>query len=79
MWLGGCMNALIEPGASRAFGAWVEGHHDSWDVVGAVAADFGRDVDQRTVRRGYCRKLRGAVHFTDKAGRGAMQCTWVEW
>ncbi len=79
MWLGGCMNALMEPGASRAYGAWVDGHHEPDDVVVAIAADYGRDVPRRSVHRGWYRTLRGVMHFTANRGRGAQPCMWVEW
>jgi hypothetical protein len=73
------LDALDKLGWTRTYGAWVEGHHDPDDVVGAVAADFGRKVGRRSVQRGWVRTLRGVMHFTNARGRGAKPCMWVEW
>ena len=79
MWLGGCLQSLIEPGCSHAYGAWVDGHHEPDDVAGAVAADFDRQVERSTVRQCFYRVLNGMMHFTNKPGCGARPCTVVEW
>lgn len=73
------INSLCEPGASRAYGAWTEGHVDPGEFASAATDEMGRYIDKRDVRRGYCRVLRGVMHFNASKGRGATAVTWTEW
>lgn len=73
------LNSICEPGCTRAFGVWTEGHRDWRDFAFAVSAEYGREIDMREVHRGYYRVLRGVMHFTSARGRGAAPVTWTEW
>ena len=77
--LRGYVNSLCEPGASRAYGAWADGHVDRTDFMCAAMSEFDRFVSLSDVRHGYYRKLRGVMHFTLAKGRGASPVTWTEW
>lgn len=73
------INSLCEPGASRAYGAWCEGHQDVTDFMFAVRDEYQRLVASPEVHHGYFRVLRGVMHFTKTRGRGATAATWTEW
>lgn len=73
------INSLCEPGASRAYGAWVEGHQDVTAFMFAVRDEYHRLIPSTDVRHGYYRLLRGVMHFTSARGRGATPVTWAEW
>jgi len=73
------INSLCEPGASRAYGAWVEGHEDVTAFMFAVRDEYQRLVGPADVHHGYYRVLRGVMHFTNARGRGATAVTWTEW
>lgn len=77
--LRGYVNSLCEPGASRAYGAWADGHVDKTDFMCAVHADFERFVSLSDIAHGYYRVVRGIMHFTSRKGRGATPVTWTEW
>jgi hypothetical protein len=77
--LDGYINSLCEPGASRAYGVWTEGHVDPGEFAAAASSEAGRYIDKRDVRQGYCRVLRGVMHFTEARSRGATPVTWAEW
>jgi hypothetical protein len=77
--LGPYLNSLYEDGASRAHGAWIEGHQDVTAFMFAVRDEYKRLVGSADVRTGYYRVLRGVMHFTTKPGRGATPVTWTEW
>lgn len=73
------INGMCEPGASRAYGAWVEGHQDVTAFMFAVRDEYKRLIPSTDVRLGYYRLLRGVMHFTTARGRGATPVTWAEW
>jgi hypothetical protein len=73
------LNSLYEPGASRAYGTWTEGHQDTTAFMLAVRDEYKRLIVSTDVRHGYYRVLRGVMRFTDKRGRGATPVTWAEW
>lgn len=73
------INSMCEPGASRAYGAWCEGHQDVPAFMHAVRDEFQRLIVSTDVQRGYYRVLRGVMHFTSAKGRGATPVTWAEW
>lgn len=73
------LNSMCEPGSSRAYGAWVEGHQDINAFQLAVRDELKRLIVSTDVQRGYYRILRGVMHFTSKNGRGAKPVTWAEW
>lgn len=73
------INSLCEPGASRAYGAWTDGHVEPSEFAAAATDEMGRYIDKRDVRQGYYRVLRGFMHFTTAKGRGATPVTWAEW
>lgn len=75
----GHVNGICEPGASRAYGAWADGHHDRDQFARVVSDECQRSVSAGDVRIGYYRILRGVMHFTPARGRGASPVTWVEW
>ena len=77
--LRGYVNSLCEPGASRAYGAWADGHVDKLDFIEAVNSEYERLASISCVLHGYVRKLRGGLHFTRAKGRGASPVTWIEW
>lgn len=77
--LRGYINSLCEPGASRAYGAWADGHVDKSDFMVAVQAEFQRLIATADVHHGYVRTLRGVMHFTSAKGRGASPVTWSQW
>lgn len=75
----GHVNGICEPGASRAYGAWAEGHHDRDHFARIVSDEWQRPVSATDVRVGYYRVSRGVMHFTTTKGRGASPVTWAEW
>lgn len=79
MALDGYIQSLVEDGASRAHGAWAEGHHDPTEFAEAVAKEYARIVPGWHVRRGYMRRVFGTLWMTEVPGPGATAATWVEW
>ena len=77
--LSGYLNPLLEPGASFAHGAWIDGHHSKADFSCAVTSDYNRLISDADIRTGYYRVLRGVMHITSAKGRGAKPITWTEW
>jgi hypothetical protein len=77
--LSGYLNPLLEPGASFAHGAWIDGHHSKADFSCAVTSDYNRPISHADIRTGYYRVLRGVMHITSAKGRGAKPITWTEW
>lgn len=77
--LTGYLNSIVEPGCSYAHGCYADGHQSDDDFIAAVKVDYDRDTARSEVRRGYCRVLRGIMHFTTARGRGASPVTWTEW
>lgn len=73
------INSLCEPGASRSYGAWVEGHQDVTAFMFAVRDECRRLIPSTDVHVGYYRVLRGVMHFTSKPGKGATPATWATW
>lgn len=73
------LNSLYEPGASRAYGTWTDGHQDVTAFMFAVRDEYNRLVSVADVHRGYYRVLRGVMRFTSERGRGAKPVTWTEW
>ena len=73
------LNSICEPGASRAYGVWTDGHVDKGDFMCAVQAEFRRLVGTADIQHGYYRVLRGIMHFTAARGPGASPVTWTEW
>ena len=75
----GHINGVCEPGCSRPYGAWTDGHVDKDEFLSAVASEFNRLVHRPYIHHGYYRILRGVMHFTSRRGRGASPVTWTEW
>jgi len=77
--LRGYLSSMIEPGCSYSHGCYADGHNSDADFIMAVSSDYDRLTSVSEIRRGYCRTLRGRLHFTTKKGRGASPVTWTEW
>ena len=73
------LNSIVEPGCTRAYGAWTDGHVDKADFLGAVSSEYNRLLSMPSISHGYYRVLRGVMHFTAAKGRGATPVTWAEW
>lgn len=77
--LRGYVNSLCEPGSSRTYGAWADGHVNKDDFMCAVHDEFKRFIGTVDIKHGYYRVLRDVMHFTQTKGRGATAVTWAEW
>lgn len=75
----GYIRSLVEPGASHAHGAWIEGHQDPAEFAAVVSKEYARIIPDWHVRRGYVRRAFGTLLTTEVPGRGATPATWVEW
>lgn len=75
----GQLMPLLEPGASRAHGAWIDGHQSKADFSCAVSMECKRLVSDMDIHHGWYRVLRGVMHFSNAKGRGAKPATWTEW
>ena len=79
MMMEGYLTPLLEPGATFAHGAWIDGHHSKDDFSCAVASEFNRLISHQDIHTGYYRVLRGVMHITSNKGKGARPITWTEW
>lgn len=75
----GYLRGIVEPWASWARGAWMDGHQDPDEFAALVSQEYARPIDPYNCRRGYRRVVGGLLHFTEVPGRGASKSTWTEW
>lgn len=74
------MQYLIEPGASRSFGAYARGHVDKCEFIETIDDEIGRRISIHTIHHCWGRRLpHGEVQWLNRPGRGAFPVTLAEW